>query len=192
MILQWSDNPESRRLTQTDAEGRYEFTELPVGKFVLVASAPGYVGLQYGQRRPYESGTPIQLRDSETAASIDFALPRGSVITGRVIDEFGQPLVGAQVQARRFRYTETGSRSLFPVTSDATDDRGEFRLFSLMPGEYIVDASVRSTASLLSASTNPNSPVEGFQPTYYPGTPNAAEAQPISLGVARKQRFRYR
>ena len=108
---------------------------VPVGKFVLVASAPGYVGLQYGQRRPDESGTPIQLRDGETAASIDFALPRGSMITGRVIDEFGQPLVQAQVQARRFRYTETGSRSLFPVTSDATDDRGEFRLFGLMPGE---------------------------------------------------------
>ena len=45
---------------------------------------------------------------------------------------------------------------------------------------------MRSTASLLSASTNPNSPVEGFQPTYYPGTPNAAEAQPISLGVAQE------
>ena len=136
MILQWSGNPEFRRVTQTDSQGRYEFTELPVGRFTLSAGTPGYVGLQYGQRRPYESGTPIPLREGETAASIDFALPRGSVITGRVTDEFGQPLVQAQVQARRFRYTDRGQRSLFPVGPiEATDDRGEFRLFGLMPGE---------------------------------------------------------
>ncbi len=44
--------------------------------------------------------------------SIDFSLPRGSVIAGRVTDEFGQPLVQAQVSARRFRYTENGQRTL--------------------------------------------------------------------------------
>jgi protocatechuate 3,4-dioxygenase beta subunit len=187
LVLQWSGNSEFRRVTQTDAQGRYEFTELPVGRFTLSAGSPGYVGLQYGQRRPYESGTPIPLREGETAASIDFALPRGSVITGRVTDEFGQPLVQAQVQARRFRYTDRGQRSLFPVGPiEATDDRGEFRLFGLMPGEYLVGATVRPIASLIGASTNPNSPIDGFQPTYFPGTPNAAEAQPISLGIAQE------
>jgi len=187
MVLQWSDNPESRRLTQTDAQGRYEFTELPVGRFSLNAGIPGYVPLQYGQRRPLESGTPIPLREGETAASIDFALPRGSVIAGRVIDDDGQPLIQAQVMARRFRYNESGQRSLVPAGTPATtDDRGEFRLFGLMPGEYLVDATYRTASSLPGVSTNPNDPVVGFQPTFYPGTPNAAEAQPISLGVAQE------
>ena len=187
MVLQWAGNAQFRRLTQTDAQGRYEFTELPAGRFSLSAGIPGYVGLQYGQRRPYENGTPILLRDAETAASIDFALPRGSVITGRVTDENGYPLAQAQVQARRFRYSDRGQRSLVPVGSpDTTDDRGEFRLYGLMPGEYLVDATVRSMASLIGASTNPNNPVDGFQPTFYPGTPNAAEAQPITLGIGQE------
>ena len=46
MVLQWSGNAQFRRLTQTDAQGRYEFTELPVGRFSLNAGIPGYVGLQ--------------------------------------------------------------------------------------------------------------------------------------------------
>ncbi len=187
MVLQWSGDDSFRRVTLTDAQGRYEFTELPVGRFSLSAGTPGYVGLQYGQRRPNESGTPIQIREGETASSIDFALPRGSVIAGRITDELGQPLVQAQVQARRFRYNESGRRTLVPVNPIvATDDRGEFRLFGLMPGEYLVQASVRQAVSQPGASTNPNQPMEGFQPTFFPSTPNAAEAQPITLGIAQE------
>lgn len=188
MVLSGVENPDFRRIAQTDAEGRYEFSELPVGRYSLVASAGGYVALQYGQRRPTESGTPVALREGETITSIDFALPRGSVIAGRVTDEFGQPLVQAQVMARRFRYSESGQRTLVPASSiEATDDRGEFRLFGLMPGEYVVDASLRSMASLTGAQPNPHTTLEGFQPAYYPGTPNVAEAQPISLGVGQER-----
>ena len=183
MLLQWGSTADSRRVTQTDAQGRYEFSGLPVGKFMLVASTPGYVGLQYGQRRPYETGTSIAVREGETVASIDFALPRGSVIAGRVTDEFGQPLVQVQVQARRFQYSTTGQRRLAPVMSGNTDDRGEFRLFGLMPGEYVVEGSRRTLVSTSDVSISPNDPVEGFRTTFYPGTPNAAEAQPVSLAI---------
>ncbi len=188
MVLSGVDNPELRRIAQTDADGRYEFSELPFGRYTVVASAGGYVALQFGQRRPTEGGTPVALREGETITAIDFALPRGSVISGRVTDEFGQPLVQAQVAARRFRYTENGQRTLVIVNPTAvTDDRGEFRLFGLMPGEYIVDATLRSIASLTGAAPNPSSFLEGFQPTYYPGTPSAADAQSISLGVGQER-----
>ncbi len=56
-----------------------------------------------------------------------------------------------------------------------------------MPGESVVDAGLRSIASLTGAAPNPNSFLEGFQPTYYPGTPSAAEAQPITLGVGQER-----
>lgn len=191
LVLQWSGSAEFRRVTQTDAQGRYEFVELPAGSFLLNASAPGYVGLQYGQRRPYEGGTSIAIRDGDTAASIDFALPRGSVIAGRITDEFGQPMVQAQVQAQRFRYMESGQRSLVRVVNDTTDDRGEFRLFGLMPGEYVVDASVRTVANIPGASTNPNHPIEGFQPTFYPGLPHAGDARPITLAVGEEKRIQF-
>src|SRR5215207_376364 len=48
-----------RRTTTTDGDGRYEFIELPAGRYSVSATKAGFVTLQYGQRRPYEAGTPV-------------------------------------------------------------------------------------------------------------------------------------
>jgi hypothetical protein len=63
----------------------------------------------------------------------------------------------------------------------ATDDRGEFRAYGLMPGQYVVQATTRSIGGISGARTSDSS--EGFSPTYYPGTINSAEAQPIDVGI---------
>ncbi len=98
--------PEIRfsRTATTNSNGVFEFTELPAGRYTLTASKTGYLTLQYGQRRPLEPGKPIDLAAGQALTSLDFALPRGSVITGRVVDEFGEPVPDASVQAMRFQY----------------------------------------------------------------------------------------
>jgi hypothetical protein len=184
------DNPQLRRVTMSDADGRFEFTELPAGRYALNASKAGYVGLQYGQRRPYEAGTPVVLADGQTLATLAFALPRGSVLTGRVTDEFNEPMAQAQVQVQRFQYGPDGQRRLATAMSDTTDDRGEFRVFGLMPGEYVVNAGVRTVLSLPTAP-NPNEIRDGYPPTFYPGTLNSAEAQPISIGVGEEKTIQF-
>src|SRR6185503_14651710 len=63
-----------------------------------------------------------------------------------------------------------------------TDDRGEFRAYGLMPGEYVVSGIVRQPM----AQGNPNDATEGYAPTYYPGTPNPAEAELLALGLAQE------
>lgn len=179
-----------RRMTTTDAEGRYDFADLPAGRFVITASKGGFVTLQAGQRRPFEPGNPIALADAQTLTDIDIALPRGSVITGRITDEFGEPIAMAQVQAQRYQYGPGGQRRLTfgsgpggPVVF--TDDLGQFRLYGLMPGEYVVSAVVRQMAMALGpGSTNDSS--EGFAPTFYPGTINVADAQPVTLGLGQE------
>jgi hypothetical protein len=180
----------TRRMTTTDADDRYEFAELPAGRFVVTASKGGYVTLQVGQRRPFEPGNPIALGDGQTLTNIDVALPRGSVITGRVTDEFGEPIAMAQVQAQRYQYGPGGQRRLtfgggpfMPFIM--TDDLGQFRLYGLMPGEYVVSASVRQMGIALGpGSANDSS--EGFAPTYYPGTINVADAQPVIVGLGQE------
>jgi Carboxypeptidase regulatory-like domain len=139
--------PEIRfsRMATTNNDGFFEFKELPAGRYTLTASKTGYLVLQYGQRRPLEPGKPIDLAAGQALTSLDFALPRGSVITGRVVDEFGEAIPDAAVQALRYQYV-SGQRQLVPAGRAAqTDDIGQFRVFGLAPGEYYVAASVRAT-----------------------------------------------
>jgi hypothetical protein len=174
------------RLATTDAQGRFEIKELPAGRYSLAASKGGFVSLQYGQRRPLESGTPIDLADAQVLDKLVIPLPRGSVISGRVTDEFGEPVANATVRALRHGYA-AGARRLLPGTSqnshDTTDDQGSFRLFGLIPGEYVVSAALRAGGGEV---TDPAGEATGYAPTYYPGTPNVAEAQRVTVAIGQE------
>jgi len=178
----------------TDGQGRYEFSDLPAGRFNLSASKSGFVTMQYGQTRPFESGKPIDMTDGQVMEKADFALPRGSVLAGRVVDEFGEAVADADVTAMRMQYTN-GRRRLAPSGRNAsTNDLGQFRIYGLPPGEYYVSATLRNMNSMIfdmmgagggagPTGSNQNS---GYAATYFPGTPNPAEAQRVTLAVAQE------
>ena len=181
--------PEVRegRLATTDAQGRFEIRELPAGRYTMTASKGGFVSLQFGQRRPSESGTPIELGDGQTLDKIRIALPRGSVLGGRITDEFGEPVANAIVTAFRYAYAG-GARRMVPAQGangrDTTDDQGQFRLFGLPPGEYFISAMLRGGGPEV---TDPMGDPSGYAATYYPGTTNIAEAQRVTLAVSQEQ-----
>src|SRR5215813_15217567 len=131
------------RGTQTDADGTYEFTELPAGRYSVNVSKTGFISLSYGQRRPLQAGTPLQLADAQQLSGIDFRLPRGSVIAGHVMDETGDPMPGISVQVMRYQYAQ-GNRQLVPAGTAQSDDQGAFRVWGLNPGEYYVSAAARN------------------------------------------------
>jgi hypothetical protein len=181
------NSPEARegRVATTDQQGRFEIKELPAGRYTMTASKGGFVALQYGQRRPSESGTPIELGDAQTIEKISIALPRGSVLGGRITDEFGEPVANASVTAFRYGYVG-GARRMMPGgqnSRDTTDDQGQFRLFGLPPGDYYVSAVLRTGGPEV---TDPMGELSGYAATYYPGTPNVAEAARVSLAVAQE------
>src|SRR5262249_25674005 len=97
------ENP-TGKAAETDGEGRYELTSLPAGRFTLAASRPNYVRLPYGQTRPNGLGQPIELRDGQVLANINFKLQRAGVITGRVFDEFGDPISDVAVTVLRSQF----------------------------------------------------------------------------------------
>jgi hypothetical protein len=178
----------------TDTEGRFEFRELPAGRFTMSASKTGYVNMSYGQLRPFESGKTLELADAQVMDKVDIGLPRGSVISGRVIDEFGDPVPDASVTAMRSTWSN-GRRKLQPAGRAAqTNDLGQFRLFGLPPGEYYVSGSAQggqmmqvemalSMATAGAGSATGSNPSSGYASTYFPGTTNGAEAQRITLNV---------
>jgi hypothetical protein len=169
-------SPETRsaRLGTTDADGRFELKDLPAGRWTISATKGGYVTQQFGQRHPFEAVEPIDIAEGQRFTA-NFALSRGSVITGRVSDEFGDPITGARVQVLRSQ-VQQGRRRLMPTANGAqTDDTGAFRVFGLAPGDYYVAASLQAAP----ADTSDNA--VSYAPTYFPGTGNVADAQRITL-----------
>ena len=168
-------------LTSTDAEGRFELTGLPAGRWELTASKAGYVTLRYGQRRPFESGRPVELADKQVVDKIEVALPRGGAITGRVLDEFGDPVAGARVQVLRYQIVQGTRRLTSAGGGDQSDDTGAFRIFGLMPGDYYVSATLRTLPV-----DDPDDALS-YAPTYFPGTGSVADAQRITIALGQEQ-----
>ena len=132
----------SGRGVLTDDTGVFQLAELPAGRYTLSVSKSGFVSLSYGQRRPLQSGTPLQLADGQEIKDIEFRLPRGSVIAGHVYDETGDPMPGVLVRVLRYQYQQ-GDKRLAPAGTAQTDDQGQYRVWGLMPGDYYVDAQSR-------------------------------------------------
>lgn len=166
--------------TSTDTDGRYEFRELPAGRYSLTASKSGFLLQSYGARRPEEAGRPLDLADQQLAERVDFSLLRGGVITGRVVDEFGEPVVGANVQPMRVTIVNGQRREFGAGQPSTTPDTGEFRIWGLAPGEYLVMVNPQRGGFMDSSSDDRT----GYPATYYPGTSNATEAQPIQIVAA--------
>jgi len=172
------------RMASTDESGAYEFKEVRAGRYTIMASKGSYVNVSYGQQRPTDAAKPLEILDHQTVERVDLMLPRGGVITGRVVDEFGEPAPEIQVAAERYQVVQ-GQRRLFPAgRSASTNDIGEFRLFGIAPGQYYLSATWRNTSGF-----NPNgSPSErtAYVPIYYPGTITASEAQRVTVSAGQQ------
>lgn len=168
------------RAASSDANGRFELAGLPAGQWTVTASKGGFVSQQYGQRRSLESVAPIDLGDGQRFTA-NFALSRGGVITGRISDEYGDPVTGARVEVLRLQ-TAQGRRRLVPAgTANQTDDTGAFRVYGLDPGEYYVGARFQV------AFQPGDRPPANFAPVYYPGTGNLADALRIKVEASAEQ-----
>ncbi len=121
----------------TDGEGRFAFRHLTRGNYNISAGKAGYAEGAYGRFRANGPSRPIQLVDSERVGELTIRLFKFAVITGTVLDEAGEPVVGAQLRAYR-RVLQSGRRVLTQSGSIATDDRGVYRFSNLLPGEYVI------------------------------------------------------
>ncbi len=172
----------------TDAGGRFRLTDIEPGRYRLSVNRNGYVSQQHGQRRPNRPGAILSLAPGQHLREIDFRLLRHSVISGSVYDEDGEPVLGAEVEALRFRYAR-GQRRLLPTQRTATNDLGEYRLYGLAPGRYYVSAMhtpgtallmtpMGSTAVMRMAASEQD---RSYVPTFYPGTSDASRASAIEV-----------
>jgi Carboxypeptidase regulatory-like domain len=150
--------------TNCDTDGNFKVTGLSHGVYSIMAQAPGYVSVQ-DQSRKYRIGESAIIR-----------MTRGGVITGRVTDEFGEPMVGVQVSADRVADSEGKPDKSAPTmgemySSRTTDDRGVYRIYGLEAGAYVVGVNIASPifAGMGRTSREP--------PTYHPSSPRGAAVE---------------
>lgn len=120
----------------TDAEGIYRLTNVPAGNYILTVAAPAYVPVNSEDRKTVVVG------EDENVEGINFALVRGGVITGKLMDAEGRPVVVQQIEiySQAALDRRAGEQLPFPMTTVQTDDRGIYRVFGLAPGRYKVGA----------------------------------------------------
>ena len=155
------------RSTSTDAEGRFEFNNLPNRSYNIFPSA----------RKGYVLEPPARLGGLRLGENVTIRMTKGGVITGRVTDPNGGPLVSLSVSAIRIRDQEgkkvSGGGSGSP---SATDDRGVYRLYGLQPGTYLVVAGGGQSVTVPALS-----PYYGDVPTFHPSSTRDTAAE-IKVG----------
>jgi len=122
----------------TDNRGRFVFTALAASSgYILGADKYGYFPGWFGREQPYDPIRRVALRDGEWRDDITIRLFRPSVLSGTVLDEAGEPVVGVYVQAL-VRVHIAGQMQFVEGALTTTDDRGMFRLAELAAAEYLV------------------------------------------------------
>ncbi len=209
--MELSGEGQMNQSVMTDARGGFAFRGLAAGRYMLAAEKPGFVRTAYGARRAGRPGTPITLTEGQELANVSLKMARGSVITGTIRDELGQPAQGVSVRAMQFRMLN-GERTLVPVAlmngplDQMTDDRGVYRLFGLAADEYVLVATPRPLApgdvrqmtpaefqavqrlalqmsgAPSTAQTPSAMPTVAYAPVFFPGTTTAADAIAIAVG----------
>lgn len=167
-LIRGGGGSESRRVL-SDSRGRFAFSGLPAGTYLISAQRRGYLRARYGQRSWDGAGAPVVLE----AASQFFAelrLARLGVITGRVLDENGLGLAGHAVYAFR-----AGEHPLRVAAASLTDDRGVYRLTGLEPGSYYVRTGPRQLED-----------GRGLLPTFYRQSTALAEARVVEAELDRE------
>ena len=171
---------EQRQRATTDQDGFYRINNVPPGGYEVSPSAPAFVPSDIRQPQ----GKTVLVGEDENVENINFALVRGGVITGRVTDADGRPVIQQQVnifRAEVFEQQQQGPqpRPIFPSNGVQTDDRGIYRVFGLMPGRYKVSVGRSDDVFNQSFSSVPRST---YKQVFHPDVSDQAKATVIEVG----------
>jgi len=184
---------EAPQSAMTGADGTFAIANLKPGDFTVHARKPGY--FTPDQLEPsVASAVPVHLDANATPLLLKL-IPEG-VVSGRILDESGEPVEGMQVWLQATKSQRPASifaqgRGPQGVQSN---ELGEFRIAGIPPGAYLVLASaqsgMRSEMAVSIESVRQNR--KGYPVTYYPGTINQTQAVPVRVKAGSAQQLNIR
>ncbi|HEU4386427.1 MAG TPA: carboxypeptidase-like regulatory domain-containing protein [Blastocatellia bacterium] len=171
-----TSRPDNSEPAITDEDGRYQFANVRAGSYLVVPFTPAFIvpsETLYG--RP---GKAVNVVEDEMLNDVDLSLTRGGVITGRVTDPDGRPLIKDRIRLMRLdpsglsRPSTPGMNyGLFDLLE--TDDRGVYRVYGLEPGRYVVSAGA-DAQSVRTARAR-------YTEVFYPGVSDEKQAGIVTV-----------
>jgi protocatechuate 3,4-dioxygenase beta subunit len=162
----------------TDADGRFTLEGVDPGAYYLVARRVGYLDQGYGASGPDVVGVPLSIAAGETRRDLVLQLTPQSLLYGKVVDEDGDPLPNAAVEAWRVSYAG-GKRHLSEAAASDSQDDGSFVIGNLAPGRYYLSAGFRDIRQSMPPGARPER--ERYVVTYFPNAADAAGAAPVEV-----------
>jgi protocatechuate 3,4-dioxygenase beta subunit len=164
---------------KTDAGGRYRLTNLPAGQYQVTAISPALAPAEQTAGSFFRSSKAVVLASGEEADDVDIKLVHGGVITGRVTDADGKPVIEERINLQMVDQAGNATNQSLPMWNyqmGVTDDRGVYRLYGLSAGRYRV--SVGSTEGGFMMARNR---------TYYPVTFYGNTSEPAKASIVELQ-----
>lgn len=182
ILLSRIERQERPYSSTADGEGKFIFKGIEPGQYRLSATRNGYVRAAYGARGSSSMGTVLTLQKAQAMKGLEFKLIPHAVVTGRVIDADGEPVPYSQVSLLRPSYMQ-GRRQMLPAGNAMTNDLGEYRMFSVPPGNYILMATARNDefSYMGSVDASGREAQEASSTTYYPNVLEMDQAAKVAV-----------
>jgi hypothetical protein len=182
-------SPRNAQWRITAQDGRFEFNRLSAGKYFLAGARRGYIPTAYEQHQQFS--TAIVTGATLETENLILRLVPAATISGKVLDESGEPVLHATVRLYRENHNFGVSR-ITPASQESSDDRGFYEFWPLIPGIYFVSATgrpwyaVHPPSSHLEGAASPFQAVDAsldvsYPTTFYADTTEADAATPIRL-----------
>jgi hypothetical protein len=186
MLVSPSQNPresfvESGYTGMSRADGGFTFEGVEPGEYLLTGERPGYMTTQYGSKNGLTGGSLLHLAPGQQLTDLRMPLVAQAAITGRVLDEDGDPASGMQVMVYG-RVRQRAKSHYFPMSEATTDDTGSYRVANLSPGTYYVSAqSARNGMDMREMPAQPGKPDIRTVTTFYPSSLDRTGAAAVEL-----------
>lgn len=179
-------NPKDVQSVLTADDGRFEF-HVGDGKFALRGAKRGFISADYNQHEQFS--TAIVTGAGLNTENLVLKLPPSASLTGKVLDESGEPVRQARVTLWRDDHSAGVSR-IVRFRAEITDDRGAYEFIPLDSGSYLLSVSARPWYAvhppLIVQEGMPPAAVDRsldvvYPTTFYAGVTDADDATPIPI-----------
>lgn len=166
----------------TDNAGAFVFENVNFGTYRMSGEKPGFIRTNFGGRGAGAIGSQLTVTSGTSIADVIVRITPQGVVSGRVLDEDGEPLEGVAVQLLRPQYFAS-QRRLMATGGNQTNDKGDFRVTNVLPGRYYVQISYMRMGG---------GPIQqakeefGYPKLFYPGVEGMDQAQRVDVAAGQE------